>query len=93
MPPYVIIPMPLYGAETEYIKIIVPVDALEFFKGPTECAWQWWVTECDAFPKGRTPVLAESLRTRAQLFGSVPMISHGVWDLRNCARTSDGFLV
>jgi len=92
MQPYVVIPMPLYGAETEYVKIIVPVDALEFFKG--DIAWQWWITECDAFPKGRTPVLSESLRTRAQLFGSIPMISHGVWDLRNCARTSEkGVLV
>lgn len=85
MAPYICVPLPVHFDTTNYVKVILPVDALRVLE-EEKTQWFWWPEKHDAFPAGfREGIDNEadySLRVRSGIHGEIVMDSSGIWDLR-----------
>ena len=68
MPPYAIIPMPLYTNNQTWVKIIVPLEVFDIVE---RAEWCWDAEKNDAFPLGDSSHdETNSFRILAQLFNT-----------------------
>lgn len=87
MPPYLVVPMPLYDNPNTLVKLVLPVDALRHVEHQ---AWRFMPSVADALPDDPKALPNMTLRTLLNIYGTPYRSQAGDWwDFRNCPRTRE----
>jgi hypothetical protein len=77
---YVVVPMEILNEPNNWIKIVIPIDALHIVN---KMKWLWAREVNDAYPVGFGNIQAYSFRIAARLFSNVKIIDENTLDLRD----------
>ena len=77
---YVAVPMEILNEPNNWIKIIIPLEALHIIE---KANWRWSREVNDAYPVGFSNIQAYSFRLAARLFSNIKVINENTLDLRD----------